>query len=135
MMDALQALVADDPQTTGSNPVAEIDVFTRLERGVEPAHRLECRSRNRHVAAAEPAGVMLSARRAAKMAVRPLYPRAVNRRLIQGTDDGGVRQVQAFERGVDPARGDFVVRVDEREDVRLGVVGALIAKLRDARVL
>src|SRR3982751_5981393 len=74
VVDALQSRVAQDAQTFRAKAVAEVDIFASLQPGVESPDKFEGPSRHGEVAAAEPVGVVLAARTATQVSVRPLYP-------------------------------------------------------------
>ncbi len=129
MMNALQALVANDAPAGRAKPLAQIDVLAGFERRVEAADLLERRAPDDQVAGAEP-------RISRVPTVRPRsapYMRCTHvpsaGAQIERAGGADVPSRMASSAAADPGGRQFVVGVHEREEIAVAR-GRGVAQLR-----
>ena len=121
----------EDPAAAGAQALAEVHVLARLERGVEPAGRVERVAADDQVAAAEPGRVRHRGAVIAEPVVHALDPRAAARRVVRGADRDDRRGRERLQGARQPSGRQAVIGVDEGEDGSRGVAGRRVAHLGD----
>jgi hypothetical protein len=130
-MHVAKAGIVHDPKPTPPEPLAQVDVFTRLQTGIETAGGFERTAPHGHVACTQPFHVTGATRPPTQEVVGSLHPGPVARSFTQGSYSAHIRLLKLFDGTLDPAACNLVVGIDKREDVSGSGCGSSVPQLPD----
>ena len=132
-MNIIQTFIADEPIADRSEAPTEVYVLACVERYVKPSYLLERIALYRHVTSAEPRDLRPSGVMAAERVVKTLDPGCVWRRMVRRAYRTHPMVQKCLDCVRNPIWYDFVVRVDERQNLACGDLDTPIAELANAK--